>query len=218
MKNYDKRNCLLLILISLKYPYILPTNPYILLILSWLVFGLLHSILAYQPLKNRLQLWLKTKYKFYRLAYSIFAAINLGLIIWFHFSIAGELLWQPPLIQKIMAGLLVVLSSGLMLVCMKKYFADLSGIDALTNKIAILHLETTGVHSLVRHPLYTVTIAFVWSLFLWQPLLSNLISCICITIYTRIGIYFEEKKLVKLFGRNYQLYQIKVPMLIPKIF
>ncbi len=101
---------------------------------------------------------------------------------------------------------------------MKKYFADLSGIDALTGKTATQHLETTGVHALVRHPLYTVTILFVWSLFLWQPLISNVISCICITIYTRIGIYFEEKKLVRLFGKHYQLYQVKVPMLIPKIF
>jgi protein-S-isoprenylcysteine O-methyltransferase Ste14 len=99
---------------------------------------------------------------------------------------------------------------------MKKYFTDLSGIDALTEKKTVLHLETTGIHALVRHPLYTVTIAFVWSLFLWQPLLSNLISCICITLYTRIGIYFEEKKLIKQFGKDYQLYQVSVPMLIPK--
>ena len=110
----------------------------------------------------------------------------------------------------------VIISSFLMLLCMKKYFADLSGIDALTGKTAVLHLETTGVHALVRHPLYTVTIAFVWSLFLWQPLLSNLISCICITAYTRTGIYFEEKKLVKVFGKDYLLYQATVPMLLPK--
>lgn len=101
---------------------------------------------------------------------------------------------------------------------MKKYFADLSGIDALMGKKAVPHLETIGIHALVRHPLYTVTIAFVWSLFLWQPLLSNVISCICITLYTRIGIYFEEKKLVQLFGIDYQLYQITVPMLMPKLF
>lgn len=189
-----------------------------LLILAWFIFGVLHSILAYQPLKNRLQLLLKAKYKFYRLSYSIFATINLGFVVWFHFSIVSELLWQPPLLQKIFAALLVIFSSGLMLVCMKKYFADLSGIDALTGKIAILHLETTGVHALVRHPLYTVTILFVWSLFLWQPLTSNFISCICITVYTRIGIYFEEKKLVRLFGNNYQLYKVTVPMLIPKLF
>lgn len=194
------------------------SKPYILLILAWLVFSLLHSILAYQPLKNKLEVLLKTKYKFYRLAYSIFATINLSFIVWYHCSIASQWLWQPPLLQKIIAGVLIVFSTFLMLLCMKKYFADLSGIDALTGKTVISHLETTGVHALVRHPLYTVTIAFVWSLFLWQPLLSNLISCICITLYTRIGIYFEEKKLVKLFGKDYQLYQLTVPMLLPKLY
>ena len=196
----------------------MPANPNILLIFAWLAFGMLHSILAYQPLKIWLEILLKVKYKFYRLTYSIFATINLGFVVWYHFSIASEMLWQPPLIQKIVAGLLVIFSSGLMLLCMKKYFADLSGIDALSGKSAIPHLETTGVHALVRHPLYTVTILFVWSLFLWQPLLSNFISCICITVYTRIGIYFEEKKLVQLFGKNYKLYQATVPMLVPKLF
>ena len=196
----------------------MPTNLYITLILAWLGFGMLHSILAYQPLKFKLELWLKAKFRFYRLSYSIFATINLVFIIWLHFSIASQLLWQPSLLQKFIAAMFVIISSFLMLVCMKKYFADLSGIDALTGKTAKPHLETTGVHALVRHPLYTVTIAFVWSLFLWQPLLSNLISCICITVYTRIGIFFEEKKLVRVFGKDYQLYQATVPMLLPKLF
>ena len=196
----------------------MPTTPYIILILAWLVFSILHSILAYQPLKYKLELLLKAKYKFYRLAYSIFATINLSFIVWYHSSIASQWLWQPPLLQKIIAAILIVISTFLMLLCMKKYFADLSGIDALTGNTVIPHLETTGVHALVRHPLYTVTIAFVWSLFFWQPLLSNLISCICITLYTRIGIYFEEKKLVKLFGKDYQLYQQTVPMLLPKLY
>lgn len=196
----------------------MPINSYITLVFAWLTFGVLHSILAYQPFKNMLEKRLKVKYKYYRLVYSIFATISLVLVIWHHVSITKQWLWQPPLLQKIFAGLLVVISSALMLLCMKKYFADLSGIDALMGKKAVPHLETIGIHALVRHPLYTVTIAFVWSLFLWQPLLSNVISCICITLYTRIGIYFEEKKLVQLFGIDYQLYQITVPMLMPKLF
>ncbi len=196
----------------------LSIKPYILLVLAWFCFGVLHSILAYQPLKNRMEVLLKAKYKFYRLTYSIFATINLVLVVWYHVSITKQLLWQPPLAQKIVAALFVIISSFLMLVCMKKYFADLSGIDALTGKAPVLHLETKGVHALVRHPLYTVTIAFVFSLFLWQPLLSNLISCICITVYTRIGIYVEERKLLRLFGKDYQLYQSTVPMLLPKLF
>ncbi len=36
-------------------------------------------------------------------------------------------------------------------------------------------------------------------------------------LYVRIGIYFEEKKLVKEFGDIYNKYKLQVPMLIPKI-
>ena len=49
-----------------------------------------------------------------------------------------------------------------------------------------------------------------------HPSLSNLISCSCITVYTIIGIYFEEKKLVKDFGESYIQYRDETPMLIPK--
>ena len=199
-------------------PFFLQNNPYILLVFAWLGFAILHSVFAYEPLKIKAQQWLQNNFKFYRLAYSLFASVNLVVLLLYHFSISSFLLWQPPLFQKIIAGLLVIITSCLMLVCIKKYFTDLSGINALTGKIDIPHLEQTGVHALVRHPLYTVTIAFVWSLFLWQPLLSHLISCICLTVYTRIGIYFEEKKLVRFFGKQYQLYQISVPMLVPKLF
>lgn len=197
---------------------ILPTNSYIILVLAWLAFGLLHSILAYQPLKNRLEKCLKAKYKYYLLSYSILATISLALVVWYHISITKYWLWQPPLVQQIIAGILVLVSSALMLLCIKKYFANLSGINALTGKQAKLQLQTQGIHAVVRHPLYTVTIVFVWCLFLWQPLASNGVSCVCITLYTRIGIYFEEKKLIRLFGKQYQLYRVSVPMLVPKLF
>jgi protein-S-isoprenylcysteine O-methyltransferase Ste14 len=183
----------------------------------WLAFGLVHSILAYGPLKNKAMQLMQGNYKYYRLLYSLLATANLSYIVWYHISLKNQMLWQPPLLQKITAGLLITTSTFCMLVCMKKYFADLSGIDALTGKTSLPHLEQTGLHAWIRHPLYTATLLFVWSIFLWQPSLKNLISCVCITAYTRIGIYFEEKKLLRLFGEEYAQYKSRVAMLWPKI-
>ncbi len=159
--------------------------------------------------------WMQGKYKYYRLLYSLLATVNLTYIVWYHISLKSEMLWLPPLLQKITAGLLIIVSTFCMLVCMKKYFADLSGIDALTGKTSLPHLEQTGLHAWVRHPLYTATLLFVWSIFLWQPSIKNLISCVCITAYTRIGIYFEEKKLLRFFGEEYAQYKKRVAMLLP---
>jgi protein-S-isoprenylcysteine O-methyltransferase Ste14 len=68
----------------------------------------------------------------------------------------------------------------------------------------------------VRHPLYAGTFIFIWGLFILVPSLSLLISNTIITIYTLIGLRFEEQKLEKEFGDAYKTYKQKVPMIIPK--
>jgi methanethiol S-methyltransferase len=57
---------------------------------------------------------------------------------------------------------------------------------------------------------------FVWGLFFVFPFLNNLIAVILLTLYVFIGISFEEKKLIKEFGKNYEAYILNVPMLIPR--
>jgi len=98
-----------------------------------------------------------------------------------------------------------------MLVCI----FDLSGVNVFFREVLTDKLQVNGLNKYVRHPLYSSTLLFVWSFFFWRPLLSNLISCICILLYTLIGIYFEEQKLVKTFGEDYKEYAAKVPMIIP---
>ncbi|MEL6275700.1 MAG: hypothetical protein AAFU03_11400, partial [Bacteroidota bacterium] len=43
----------------------------------------------------------------------------------------------------------------------------------------------------------------------------HLTMAILITVYILIGIYYEEKDLVKVFGKSYKDYQQEVSMLIP---
>jgi protein-S-isoprenylcysteine O-methyltransferase Ste14 len=49
------------------------------------------------------------------------------------------------------------------------------------------------------------------------PVLSLFVSNIVITLYTLIGIRFEEKKLVQEFGPAYEKYKEQVPKLIPAL-
>ena len=103
-----------------------------------------------------------------------------------------------------------------MIICIKKYFYELSGIQAL-QKVAQqqVTLQQKGLHNYVRHPLYLGTLLFVWGLFLMFPLVSNLSACIVITAYVLIGIQLEEKKLILEFGEDYRSYKKAVPMLVP---
>jgi methanethiol S-methyltransferase len=189
---------------------------YLFLISAWAMFGLLHSVLAHSGFKQYMQGLMKNSYKYYRLLYSCFATLTLLAVLWLHLTIKNSLLWQNSLVERVSAAVLAIPAVIVLVAAAKKYFLDLSGIDVLLKRLPVAaHLEQTGLHKWVRHPLYSGTILLVWCIFLWTPSPANIISAACITLYTRIGIYFEEKKLVLLFGEEYIAYASKVPMLVP---
>ena len=97
-----------------------------------------------------------------------------------------------------------------MAVCMKKYFKQMAGLQE-----EIPTLEIYGIHKYIRHPLYLGTFLFIIGIFLAFPLFSNFIGVSMIIIYTLIGIQFEERKLIKTFGKSYLDYKSKVPMIVP---
>jgi protein-S-isoprenylcysteine O-methyltransferase Ste14 len=78
-------------------------------------------------------------------------------------------------------------------------------------------LRTEGVLKYVRHPILAGLVLIVLGFFFFIPNLPTLISSVAILIYIPIGIYFEEKKLVTIYGDQYVQYRKKVPALIPEL-
>ena len=78
-------------------------------------------------------------------------------------------------------------------------------------------LITEGLSEFVRHPLYVGILLFIWGSFGFFATEMYLTTALFLSIYVRIGIYFEEKKLVRTFGKKYEEYQKNVPMLIPRL-
>lgn len=193
-------------------------SSYSLLILLWILFGLIHSILASATVKRVVMQIMGTGYKYYRPIYSLIATITLIILVHYHFTCVDTILWRPRVIEKIIATLCILSGFAIMAICTWKYFLDLSGVGVLLGIENPIGLQETGMHAYVRHPLYSGTILFVWGIFLGYPYWNNLISCICLTLYTVIGMYFEEKKLVIEYGEAYQNYQARVPALMPVIF
>ncbi len=193
-------------------------KPYIILVLLWIIFCVLHSLFANERWKKKMQVVLKKNYKFYRIAYSFFALITLAIVVTYNFSMQSFLLWNVNIIEQVIAVVCMLSCGTIMFLFTRKFFFDLSGADVFQKKQSSRELIKTNLYKYVRHPLYSATLGFIWSIFLYSPLLSNLISCICITAYTIAGIYIEEKKLVYEFGDNYISYRSQTPMLIPKIF
>ena len=186
------------------------------LVTFWILYCVLHSFLADASVKKQIEKFIGNKFRYYRLAYSLFASVTLISILWYQFSLTSSHLLLNTYIHYGASFFLLVPGIIIMIICIKKYFYELSGIQAL-QKVAQqqVTLQQKGLHNYVRHPLYLGTLLFVWGLFLMFPLVSNLSACIVITAYVLIGIQLEEKKLILEFGEDYRSYKKAVPMLVP---
>jgi methanethiol S-methyltransferase len=190
---------------------------YLLLILLWLVYYTVHSVLASTSVKDFFKKKLKKSFRYYRLSYSILATITLILLLHFQYSFASPVLIKSVLIKYVAILFLVLPGISIMFISIKKYFMLLSGVRSIFTPVPASELKVNGIHRFVRHPLYSGTILFVWGLFFVFPFLNNFIAVVLLTLYVLIGISFEEKKLIKEFGKNYEVYILNVPMLIPRL-
>jgi methanethiol S-methyltransferase len=192
----------------------MPGN-HIILILLWSVYCILHSLMASSGFKQKLVSLLGTRFKYYRLFYTLFAFLFLVFILYYQFNIETSRAFESSYYTRL-AGILFGISGLIiMITCIKKYFMSLSGLLSLVKETSYNTLIITGIHKYVRHPLYLGTFGFIWGAFLCYPFWTILIADTIITLYTLIAIRFEEDKLVKEYGKSYKEYQQRVPKLIP---
>jgi len=187
---------------------------HIILATLWIIYCVLHSVLATERVKKKMMKMLND-YKWYRIWYSLFALVFLIALLYYQVQLRTIRLFSLTNIILASGIILCVLGLGLMIVCIRKYFMNLSGLRNLFVENFSNELQITGVHRYVRHPLYLGTFAFIWGLFLLVPYLSLLIANIVITGYTLAGIELEERKLVAEFGEQYIKYKTVVPRLFP---
>ncbi|HAK75747.1 MAG TPA: isoprenylcysteine carboxylmethyltransferase family protein [Runella sp.] len=194
-------------------------NPYLLQIILWLAYGLLHSVLASHQVKRFFEQKLGSAFRFYRLMYNVLAFVLLVGLLWYQRLFPKERLWP---VEWCIDGLAIVLFWGGVLIALKALrgydLREFLGLSAPASWATPNEFRTGGLLRYVRHPLYTGTILAVWGLLLHEATLQALIMAICITVYIRIGIVYEERKLVREFGDTYVEYRRRVPMLFPKLF
>lgn len=205
---------MILIVCSLYLVVIMNASHYILAI-AWAVYCILHSVLAAPGVKAAFAKWLGENARYYRFAYTLFAFAGLVGILLYQVSIPSPRLFARIPEVEWTGIVLAAIGSALVMLNIIKYFMQLSGVRWLTTERPQAKLERGGLHRYVRHPLYFSTFLFIWALWMVYPYLSLLIANSIITIYTLIGISFEEKKLLTEFGPEYDEYRKSVPKIFP---
>lgn len=195
----------------------------IVLVLLFSIYGFIHSILASQRVKFLFKKTFGKLIAFYRLIFNVFAVVGLYLI-WDlapHPSLQIYKLPQPydyiVLIPQFIS--LIGIVWCFKYVCFKE-FLGLTQIDRyLKNEYSDDELDENytlrieGPYKYSRHPIYFFSIIFL--LFRAEMDLFYLTMFISFTAYFYFGSYYEERKMVRLFGDDYRNYQKKTPRIFP---
>jgi methanethiol S-methyltransferase len=203
---------------------------------AFILFAFLHSFLASFKVKKFIEKRIGSFMAFYRLAYNIF-------FLWFFFYL-WDVLPRPDVELfelKFPWDIIILIPQFLSLAGIfwtLRYFSvfEFTGLsqikrwkegsfiskseeenvnndnskDTFDEKLT---LKIAGPYKVVRHPLYLFTIIFLCL----RPTMDlfYLVFLIFLIAYFYIGSFYEERKLVSVFGDQYRKYQESIPRLFP---
>lgn len=181
------------------------------------IFAVQHSVMARQGFKRR---WTQlVSWYVERSTYVVFASAALALLLW-QWRPLPQVIWDvrgswsdTPLRLLSWIGWGILLLSTFLV----NHF-ELFGLQQVWGHFRGKEFhspafKTPGLYRIVRHPLYAGFIIAFWS----TPFMTagHLLFSVACTGYILLGIYFEERDLIKAFGQQYRDYCRRVPMLIP---
>jgi len=185
------------------------------LILAIFTWGVVHSVTASLGFKDSLHRTLGARFmRLYRLLYNLFSVVSFAPILYLVAVLPTKSLYQTPVpwnylmlagqgVSAVLLLIAVLQTDTLSFVGLRQLFEDeKSG-----------RLVTKGFYRFMRHPLYTFGLLFLWL----SPnvTVNSFILYVSLTIYILVRAYFEERKLLREFGREYAEYKSVTPMLIP---
>lgn len=185
------------------------------LILAITLWGIVHSLLAstgFKDLSSRM--FGDSLARGYRLFYNLFAVLTILPILYLMIALPDRTLYQVPAPysywMRAGQGASAILLFAAVLQTDLLAFA---GLRQLFEEEKNGPLITGGLYRFVRHPLYTFSLAILWL----SPgiTINSFVVYIALTLYVLVGIFFEERKLLRAFGRAYAEYRAVTPMLIP---
>lgn len=200
--------------------------PIVLFLIFFVLWSVIHSLLASAAFKA----WIRQRVGevrfagFYRFAYSAFATLTFlplfvmaaflpdDFTVWQVTGWGAWLLWGLRLVGLLGAAYTILETGGMQFVGITQVFDFFAGRETQEDKGKLM---TTGTYSLMRHPLYTFSILFLWA----SPTMTRngLLFNGAITLYFVIGSIYEERRLRAQFGEAYARYQTQAGRFLPRL-
>ena len=182
------------------------------------LFGLQHTVMARPSFKNQ---WTKIVPKHLeRSTYVVLSGIVLVFVAW-QWAFIDGVVWTAAEGTTGFYILYTLFFLGWGLVFLSTFLInhfDLFGLRQAYFKMigkpyTNLPFQVKSLYKVVRHPLYLGIVMGTW--FTPTMTASHLVLAVLMTGYILVGIFYEEKDMIKTFGQSYLAYMNKVPQLIP---
>jgi len=180
------------------------------------LFGVTHSVMARDWFKRRLTRLIPAAAE--RSTYVWQSSIFLGLAVWFWqplpgalWSVGGPAAWAIWAVAA--AGICTVLLASFLINHFELFGLRQIWCGATGRPMPPERLRTPLLYRVVRHPLQS---GIVLMLFATPEMTSDrLLFALTMLGYILVGLWFEERALRRTFGRAYEDYAARVPMLFP---
>ncbi len=180
-------------------------------IVRYLIFCVIHSLLAVPRIKDRIVHLLGRWGRWYRLGYNVMSLVLFAWVMsaWPH----PPVLYFIPGIWGLLCYLFQFAAIAALFRCAARL--DLPEFLGLRTPKRPVTLVKEGCYGSVRHPQYTLAIAVL----VLNPVMTGrwLALTLLSIVYFLIGAWLEERRLLEELGDEYRHYRASVPMFIPRV-
>lgn len=180
-------------------------------------FGFFHSLMSRSWFKKQWTRLIPAVAE--RSTYVLQASLFLALLMWFWrpmpsilWSFEGGISWI--FYGCFILGNIIVLWSTFLINHFELFGLSQVWHNQISKPMPKPVFKTPYLYKFVRHPMQFGILIVFWS----TPLMTvgHFLFASSMTIYVLIGLWFEERSLLREFGEDYAHYQKHVPMLIPR--